>query len=129
MTQTSNFHPEPVSHRRMNLVQVEPLALDIAGLVNILRQGFQNSFLLEVETEGAHPAHQPTLPVPDSNQTIGHPGRVPPEVRPLWLLIDIYSPHILRRLSPIITATRSVGPRRERVGWPGQDCQVLSEAA
>ena len=89
MTQTACLDPEATGHRRTNLSKVESFPLDVAGLVNILGQSLEKSFLPEVETQSPHAACKPALCVPDSHQPVGHSAGVPPKMRPSGLLIDI----------------------------------------
>ncbi len=61
-------------------------------------QGLQNSFLLEVETQGLHVADQPALPVADVGKRFGKLLLVPVKAGPAVEFVDIHSPHLLRRL-------------------------------
>ena len=94
--QPAGAHAEPPGDRRPHLLRVEVLALDLAALHYLLGQCVEHSLLAEVETERLHAAQQPPLLVPCGGKPLNQLFRLPPEVGPVGLLMDILSPHHMR---------------------------------
>src|SRR4051794_21030852 len=68
----------------------------------------------EVETERLHVPDEPALPVTDGGEKLRKLPWVPVEPGPVLKLMDIHSPHRLRRLWPRFAAGRSQKTRRSR---------------
>ena len=96
--EAADVHAQPPGDRRADLFGVELLAFDLAALENIGGQSLQNGFLPKVEAERLHVSDQPALPVTDGGQRLGKLPLVPVEPGPVLKLMDIHSPHLLRRL-------------------------------
>ena len=78
--------------------RVELFAFDFAALENVGGERLQDSFLLEVESERLHMADQAALPAADRGQRLGELFGAPVKPGPVLELVDIHSPHLLRRL-------------------------------
>src|SRR3954452_11624215 len=72
----------------------------------------------EVETERLHVPDEPALPVTDGGEKLRKLPWVPVEPGPVLKLMDIHSPHRLRRLWPRFAAGTSQKTRRGRGGRP-----------
>src|SRR5260370_11311873 len=102
--QCADIHSKSSGNRGSDLIRIQLLALDFAALEHIGGQGLKVCFLTEAKSKRLHVADQPTLPVADSGQTLGEQLAIPGKPRPVLQFMDIHSPHLLRRLSPLIAA-------------------------
>lgn len=94
----ADIHAETAGNRGSDLVGVQLLTLDFTALDHIGGESLQYGLLTESEPEGFHVANQPALPVTDSSQRFGQLVAVPAKPGPVLKLVDIHSPHLLRRL-------------------------------
>ena len=88
MAEATDVHAEATPDSRADLFQVEPLTLDVAGLVNVLGQGLEYRLLPEVVSQRLHPAHQASLSVADSSQVVRESVRPPAESGPSRMLMN-----------------------------------------
>src|SRR5262249_49262908 len=95
---------EPPGDRRTELLGVERLPFDLAALDHVAGQRLENRLLLKVETERLHVPDEPALPVADGGEGLRELSLVPVEPGPVLKLMDIHSPHRLRRLWPKFAA-------------------------
>jgi hypothetical protein len=96
--QPADIHAESACYGRPDLLRFELLALDLAALDDVGRQGPQHGLLAEVEPEVFHAADQSALPMAHRRQRHREAMGVPPELRPVVKLVDIHSPLYMRRL-------------------------------
>ena len=88
-------------HRRADLFGIELLTFDFAGLQDVFGQRFEDGFLLKAKAEAFHLPDEPPLPVTNRGQRLCELLHVPAKVRPVLPLVNIHSPHPMRRLYPI----------------------------
>src|SRR5437879_4875872 len=94
----TEIHAEATRNRGSDLFSVQPLAFDLTTLEHVGGQSLQDRLLAKVEAERFHVAYQPALPVPDGGQRFGEALPAPIESGPILKLMDVHSPHLLRRL-------------------------------
>jgi hypothetical protein len=80
---------EPTRNRRADLLAVEHLAFDFAGLQNVLRQRLEHGLIAKREAQTLHVADQSALPVADGSQGLKQSLLCPSEARPILLFVDI----------------------------------------
>ena len=83
---------------RTDLRRIELLALDVAGLHDVLNQRPEHRRPPQIEAERLHATEEVPLPVPDVGQRIGHGLGTPAEPQPARPFMDVQSPHDSRRL-------------------------------
>ena len=87
--QAADVHAQAASHGRADLIGIEPLALNLAGLQDVIRQGAENRFPDSAKTERLHFAGQAPLKVPGRRQGHCKAIEIPPELRPVRKLMDV----------------------------------------
>ena len=94
----ADVYPQAPGDGGTDLPGIELFAFDFAALENVRRQRLQDGLLLKVEAEPFHAPDQAALPVTGRGEGVRDPFRVPMEPGPVLELMDIHSPHLLRRL-------------------------------
>ena len=93
---TGAIYPETAGKRRANLLNVQRLPCDIAGLKHILGKRPKRRFLSKVGTQRRHAAKKTPLPIPYGSQQVGQCLLIPVEQGPIRALMQVYSTHNLR---------------------------------
>ncbi len=68
---TGAIYTETTGKRGANLLNVQRLPFDIAGLKHILGKRLERRFLSKVETQRRHAAKKTSLPIPYGSQQVG----------------------------------------------------------
>src|SRR5436305_3438746 len=110
----ADVHPQPPGDRRADLLDVERLPFDLAALDHVAGQRLENGLLPKVEPERLHVPDEPALPVADGGERLRELSLAPVEPGPVLKLMDIHSPHRLRRLWPRFAAGRRIRRRSTR---------------
>jgi hypothetical protein len=97
-SECTNIHAEAAGNRGSDLFSVKLFPLDLTALEHISSQRFQDGLLAEVESEDFHMTDQPALAVADARQRLGEVMPIPDELGPVLKLVDVHSPHLLRRM-------------------------------
>ena len=94
-----SLQPKPASDRRADLRGVEFLALDLAGLHDVEREGLEFRLPLQGEAKAFHPAKQPTLPKAHFGGPMGERLPVPVESGPFRQFVNVadFFTHFRRR--------------------------------
>ena len=79
------------------MLSVQFFHLDFAALENVGGERLEDSFLLEIESEGFHVADEPALTMTHRGQRFGYAFGAPVKPGPVLELMDIHSPQFLRR--------------------------------
>jgi hypothetical protein len=77
-------------NRRPDLVRIQSFAFDLTRLNDFRSQGLQHCVLLKRKPERFHSPEQPALLVPYGNQRVGQLRGIPPEIRPIGQLMDVF---------------------------------------
>ena len=96
MTRTPDIYPEMPGKRGANLLRVQRLPFDVAGLKNILGKRPEHRFLSKVGIQRRHAANETPLPIPYGSQQVGQCFLIPVKARPIGALMEIYSTHNMR---------------------------------
>lgn len=94
----ADIHAKAARNRGADLLSVKLFPLDLTALEHISRQGVQDGLLTEVEAEGFHATDQSTLSVTNRRERFSKTFSIPTEPGPILKLMNIHSPHLLRRL-------------------------------
>lgn len=89
----ADVHAKASGNGGAHLLLVQVLALDLAGLQDVLCQRLKDGFGPQVEAERFHPSNQTALPVANRGQCRADAVSRPCEVGPLCPLMDIDHNH------------------------------------
>src|SRR5262245_35631825 len=93
-SQPRDVQPHASSDGRADLVRIELLALDLAALDDVRRQGLEDRLLPKLEPQSLHVTQEMALPMANRGEEHGESFAIPVEARPLLALVDIHSPHL-----------------------------------
>jgi hypothetical protein len=102
--QRADVHAQTQRDGRTDLSGVQLLPFDLAALENVGGEGFEDGLPAQVQSQRLHVPNRAALTVTYRSEELGQLFRAPVKPGPVVELVDIHTPHVLRRKGCLFSA-------------------------